>query len=234
MMPRRTPQEARTAAVESSSGRPLNARVLAELRSTLLQAVAPGPNDRAVDLAAKTGFLTFAVAGSTAQVLAIDQVPRTVRSLVEEASRRGLDNVEAMAQDLWAVDLAPASVDLVVSDDALPQLSDRERRAMVARARRWLSPNGRLAIGDVKLGRWDAGVDRGFVHCALGRPPRNELSRLWRSADRHLHRLSRRAARARPSSPRFWVDAMRAAGFEAVVFDPVDLEAGVVSGRVPA
>lgn len=229
-MPGHTRQWTRPAG--SSTPRVLNSQVLTELRTALLKSAAPRPDDEAVDLTAGQGFVTCPLAELTARVLAIELTPRSVRFLLEEASRRGLENVEGMASDLRAVELPPESVDVVVAADALRQLSNEQKRAMVARVRRWLRPNGRLAIADVTLGQWDSAWERSISDSGAGGADGEKSKGLLRVADALRSRAWGLGEQV--PSPHFWVEAMRGAGFEGVVFDPVNREAGVVSGRVPA
>ena len=96
---------------------------------------------RAVDLACGTGQIAFAVAGSFAEVLAVDQEAGMV-DVVRRTARPG-DGVRAVLSAVEELDLSPGSVELVTIGNAFHRLP----RARLARqAARWLVPGGCLAL----------------------------------------------------------------------------------------
>jgi ubiquinone/menaquinone biosynthesis C-methylase UbiE len=108
----------------------------------LIALSSPKPTDACVDLGAGTGFATTALAPLVSSVLAVDISASMSASLTERAARDGLANVSTQVHDLRGFELPPGSVDLVVSSYALHHLADADKRALVARAARWLRPAG--------------------------------------------------------------------------------------------
>jgi SAM-dependent methyltransferase len=87
------------------------AAVNAPVTDALVAAIAPGPSDLVLDLAAGTGDVMEAVAARGARVIATDLSP----VMVEAARRRGIPGVEHRVMDMQAIELPDASVDGVVS-----------------------------------------------------------------------------------------------------------------------
>ena len=124
----------------------------------------PRPSDVCVDLGAGTGLVTTALAPLVASVHAVDVSPAMTEALAERAADAGLANVSAEVTDLKDFRLPPSCADLVVSNYALHHLGDADKRALTARAARWLRPGGRLVIADMMFGR--GGTPRGPRHLA--------------------------------------------------------------------
>jgi ubiquinone/menaquinone biosynthesis C-methylase UbiE len=103
------------------------------LRDRLLIAAAPSEHDRCVDLGAGTGFVTLAIAPKVSSVLAVDVAHEMLAILRRQATRTPLDNVSAIVADLATFDLAPHSIDLVVSNYALHHLTDRNKAELLNR-----------------------------------------------------------------------------------------------------
>lgn len=200
-----------------------------KVRSQLLAESAPGQSDDCVDLGAGTGFLTTELAPMVRSVLAVDISPEMARSLAEEARMSGLDNVRSEVADLNDLALEPESADLIVSNYALHHLSNDDKRALVAKAARWLRPGGRLVLADMMFGRGATPRDRKIL--------RQKITALaakgpggWLRIARNLARYGLDIGDEHPASPEFWQDALRDAGFINVAFDPVFAEAGIVRG----
>jgi len=129
----------------------------------LIQIAAPRPADSCVDLGAGTGFVTMALAPQTSSVLAVDISGAMASALAERAAADGLGHVATQVADLRDFRLRLASADLVVSSYALHHLVDAGKRALVARAARWLHPGGRLVMGDMMFGRGTSARDRAIL-----------------------------------------------------------------------
>ena len=189
----------------------------------------PKPTDTCVDLGAGTGFVTTALAPLVSSVLAVDISASMSASLAERAARDGLRNVSAEVCDLRELQLAPASVDLVVSSYALHHLPDAEKRALVARAARWLRPGGRLVIADMMFGRGASPRDRAILRQKMIALAAKGPGGWWRIA-KNLTRYGLGIGHEYPAPPEFWQAALRDAGFTGVAFQPVVAEAGLVAG----
>ena len=190
------------------------------------------PTDTCVDLGAGTGFVTTALAPLVSSVLAVDISTSMSASLAERAARDGLRNVSAEVCDLRELQLAPASVDLVVSSYALHHLPDAEKRALVARAARWLRPGGRLVVADMMFGRGGSPRDRAILRQKVAALAAKGPGGWWRIA-KNLTRYGLGIGHEYPAPPEFWQAALRDAGFTGVAFQPVVAEAGLVRGVRP-
>lgn len=141
----------------------------APVAEALVAALAPGPGDTVLDLAAGTGDVTEAVAATGARVISTDLSP----VMVEAARRRGAPGVELRVMDMQAIDLPDASVDAVVSRFGYmlvpdPALALRETR-------RVLKPGGRLAFATwapAKRNPWATAYGPVLVERGLMEPPK--------------------------------------------------------------
>jgi len=198
----------------------------------LIQVSSPKPTDTCVDLGAGTGFVATALAPLVSSVLAVDVSTAMTAALAERAAEDGLRNVSAEVRDLREFQLHPASVDLVVSSYALHHLSHADKRALVARAARWLRPGGRLVIADMMFGRGASQRDRDILHQKVAALGAKGPGGWWRIA-KNLARYGLGVGQEHPASPQFWQSALRDAELAEVVFQPVIAEAGVVRGVRP-
>ncbi len=198
----------------------------------LMRQAAPKPADTCVDLGAGTGFVTTALAPLVSSVLAVDISAAMAASLAGRAAHHGLWNVSTQVSDLRQFDLPPASVDLVVSSYALHHLPDPDKRALVARAARWLRPGGRLVIADMMFGRGGSPRDREILRQKMTALAAKGPGGWWRIA-KNLTRFGLGLGHEHPAAPEFWQSALRDAEFSAVGFEPVVAEAGVVYGIRP-
>jgi ubiquinone/menaquinone biosynthesis C-methylase UbiE len=206
-----------------------SATAFEQVLERILAVSRPRPSDACVDLGAGTGFVTTALAPLVSSVLAVDISPAMVTSLVEQAADAGLVNVSAEVGDLREFGLAPASADLVVSSYALHHLVDAEKRALVARAARWLRPGGRLVVADMMFGRGGSPRDRSILQQKVTALAAKGPGGWWRIA-KNLGRYGLGVGQEHPSSPEFWRAALRDAGLSDVTFQPIVAEAGVVYG----
>ena len=117
--------------------------------------------------------------------------------------------------DLRQFHLPPASVDLVVSSYALHHLQDPDKRALVARAARWLRPGGRLVIADMMFGRGGSRRDRDILRQKVIALAAKEPGGWWRIA-KNLTRYGLGVGDEHPAAPEFWQAALRDADLTAV------------------
>src|SRR5207248_10833312 len=97
-----------------------------------------------VDLGCGSGQVTLPLARQCLHVLAVDLSEAAIELLKARAEHEGVGNVHALTQPIETFELAPESVDLVVSNYALHHLRDREKADLVRRSFRWLRPDGRI------------------------------------------------------------------------------------------
>jgi SAM-dependent methyltransferase len=95
----------------------------------LLEHVGLRPGMTILDVGAGTGFLTIELAqrcGSDAMVIAVDPWEAAMRRLKRKLDYLGIKNVRTLAQDVAAIDLPDASVDLIVSNLGINNFDDPE------------------------------------------------------------------------------------------------------------
>jgi SAM-dependent methyltransferase len=117
----------------------------------LVQALAPQPGERVLDLAAgpgETGFLVAQRLGSEGRLVSSDQAPEMVEVAQARAAELGLDNVEFVVMDAQRLDLPPASFDAALCRWGYMLMADPDEA--LRRTRRVLRDGGRLA-----LATWD-------------------------------------------------------------------------------
>lgn len=205
----------------------------AAIRDALLECADPGPGDRAVDLGSGTGFITLPLAAAVAEVTAVDISQVMVDRLAAVAAREGAGNIRFVVGDLATLVLPERSADLIVSNYVMHHLTDDAKQAVVAAARRWCRPGGRLVIADMMFGRGGSARDRQIIRAKVAGLVAKGPGGLWRVV-KNAVRFGLRVGTEMPSSPEFWTDALSAAGFVDVGYRPLVQEAGLVFGRAPA
>ncbi len=189
------------------------------------------PSDRVVDLGCGSGQLALRLAPAVASVLAVD-VSREMISLLEENARRvQVSNVKGIATPIEHLILDPASVDLVVSNYALHHLRDPDKRVVVEHAAAWLTPGGRLVIGDMMFGLGGGGEDRRIISSKLALFAKKGPAGWWRiakNAARYFFRIQER-----PIPLDRWMTLFEDAGLTEVSGSRVVNEAAVVRGMKP-
>jgi hypothetical protein len=86
-------------------------------------------------------------------------------------------------------------------------------------------------VADMMFGRGTSQRDRAIIRHKLVSLARLGPGGLWRIA-KNAWRFSVRRGTEMPASPEFWQGALSETGFEAISFDPVVAEAGVITGQV--
>jgi ubiquinone/menaquinone biosynthesis C-methylase UbiE len=202
------------------------------VRASVLEACDLRGDESVVDLGAGTGFLAVDLSSRVRGVLAVDIAPAMLEVLREAAKGRGR-RIETRVADLRHFDLPAASVDLVVSSYALHHLSDRDKVALLRRARIWLRPGGRLVVADMMFGRGGSARDRAILRQKVASFCRKGPGGLWRMV-KACYRYGLKVGAERPASPDFWRQTMIDAGFVGVRFQPLVAEAGLIVGSAPA
>jgi ubiquinone/menaquinone biosynthesis C-methylase UbiE len=190
-----------------------------------------GPSDRAVDLGCGSGQLTLRLAPQVATVLAVDISQEMISLLEQNARRVEISNVRAIAMPLEHLSLESGSVDLVVSNYALHHLRDPDKRVIVERAANWLTPGGRLVVGDMMFGIGRGVEDRRIISSKLALFARKGPAGWWRIAKNSMRYLFR--LQERPISLERWVTLFTDAGLSAVEGGRVVNEGAVVRGTKP-
>jgi SAM-dependent methyltransferase len=197
----------------------------------VLDACEAGPDTVAVDLGCGSGQVALPLGRSCAHVIAVDLSAPAVELLKERAARLRLTNVHSLVQPIESFEVAPESVDLVVSNYALHHLRDADKAQFVRLAFEWLRPGGRLVIGDMMIGRGASREDRAIIRAKVQAFARRGPAGWWRilkNAWRLIFRLQEK-----PLALARWVALVRQAGFEEINAQRVVAEACVLSARRP-
>lgn len=201
-----------------------------KVRAAVLTAAGPAPDDHVVDLGAGSGFLALALAPEVRDIVAVDISDEMLERLRNSDPP---ENVRTRRADLASVDFPAASLDLVVSSYALHHLVDADKAALVARARTWLRPGGRMVVADMMFGRGRTNEDRKIIQAKVRSLVRKGPGGVWRIA-KNAVRFGLRRGTELPATPEFWTDAFRRAGFRDVQFTRIVAEAGLVVGTAPS
>jgi SAM-dependent methyltransferase len=151
--------------------------------------------------------------------------------LLENASQAGVTNVDGKAIPIEQLDVAPGSIDLVVSNYAFHHLRDGDKPKVVRQIFTWLRPGGHFVLGDMMFGRGGDSRDRQIIASKLSLLVRKGPGGWWRIAKNGGRFLFR--TQERPVSMAAWVAMFEEAGFEQVKAVPVVQEAAVVLGTRP-
>ncbi|HET9104052.1 MAG TPA: class I SAM-dependent methyltransferase [Solirubrobacteraceae bacterium] len=204
---------------------------LTQVVAAVVAAGRPDPDAVAVDLGCGSGQVTLPLAAHCSRVLAVDVNPSALALLETKAADAGLTNIQTLAGSIQGLDLEPASVDLVVTNYAMHHLSDADKRAALAAARRWLRPGGRLVIGDMMFGRGANAGDRAIITAKLRALAAKGPAGWWRIV-KNVWRFSLRVQEM-PLPAATWERLVAAAGFEEVGVERIVQEACVLVARAP-
>ncbi len=108
-----------------------------------------GPGDRLLDLGCGPGFAALELAqrvGAGGQVLAVDESPRFIETLVGETGRRGLAHLTARVEGVETLQLEPDSLDGAFARWLFCFLPDPA--AVIERVAKGLRPGGRFVVWD--------------------------------------------------------------------------------------
>lgn len=140
---------------------------LAPVVEAVLESCEARPGMVAIDLGCGSGQVALPLAPRGCFVLAVDLSAGAIELLKKRAAKQGLANVHALTQPIEGFDLAPQSVDLVVSNYALHHLRDGDKKEVVRMSYEWLRPGGQLVIGDMMLGRGASPEDRAIIRAKV-------------------------------------------------------------------
>jgi ubiquinone/menaquinone biosynthesis C-methylase UbiE len=137
----------------------------------LIRVAAPGPNDRALDVATGTGFTAFAMAPRCRAVVAVDFTMGMVREAQHLRAERGLANVAFCLGDAEALPFRGGVFDLIVCRYAAHHFPNLPHA--IAEMVRVARPGGRVVIDDTcapedpalgdLMNRWEVRRDRSHV-----------------------------------------------------------------------
>lgn len=204
---------------------------LAPVVEAVLESCEVRPGMVAVDLGCGSGQVTLPLARRGSFVLAVDLSAGAIELLKKRATEQGLANVHALTQPIEGFDLAPQSVDLVVSNYALHHLRDSDKAEVVRMSYEWLRPGGQLVLGDMMMGRGASPEDRAIILTNVRAFARRGPAGWWRIV-KNGWRFALRL-QEKPLPAKTWAAIARSAGFEQVSAVPVIAEAWVMSAKKP-
>ena len=117
-----------------------------EVLALVVEAAAPGPDDRAIDLACGPGSIACALARHAARVVGLDATPAMLDQAHALSRRLGLRNVEWVRGSVYAAPYADGSFDAVTCRFAVHHFEQPERA--FAEMVRLAAPGGRIVLCD--------------------------------------------------------------------------------------
>lgn len=154
----------------------------------VIQSLEIAPAEKIADIGSGAGYFTFRLAravGATGKVYAVD-VDRGLNDYVAQRAREeGLINIETVQAE-YADPRIPEPVDLIFTSNTYHHIQNRA--AYFANARRYLRPQGRVAIVELKGTGW---FERWFGHSTTSDVIRSEMESAGYRLDRELTFLPR-------------------------------------------
>lgn len=190
------------------------------------------PGVTAVDLGCGSGQVTIPLARRCDRVVGVDVSPAAIELLTEKTRMEGVANVDGLAQPVETLQLAPGTVDLIVSNYALHHLRDADKHALLRRARTWLRPGGRLVIGDMMFGRGAQPADRPIIARKVRSLAARGPAGWWRIAKNAVRFGLRLGEKPWPAER--WEAAVAGSGFDEVSTARIVSEACVLSATKPS
>ncbi len=126
---------------------PLWRTQLAAAQAQLLHHAALMPGETVLDVACGTGIVSFAAAravGASGRVIGVDLSGQMIEAASQQAQQSGLENLRFARMDAESLELADASVAVVLCALGLMYVPDPARA--LAEMRRVLRPGGRIVI----------------------------------------------------------------------------------------
>ncbi len=204
---------------------------LEKIAAAVLDYAAPVEGCDVVDLGCGSGQLTLDLARQAKSVLAVDFSAEMLELLGQRAAKAGLGNISTRRCTLQALDLPPASLDLIVTNYALHHLRHPEKAALLHQAARWLRPGGRIVIGDMMFGLTARDEGRQIIAGKIRAIAKRGPAGWWRIAKNAWKMLV--AREECPAPVPVWEDMLRKAGFSGLRSERIVAEAAVVAAQLP-
>jgi arsenite methyltransferase len=124
-------------------------------RDRVIQSLEIRPGDRVADIGSGSGYFVFSLAkavGPNGKVYAVDVDPAMNDLVAERAKKEGAANVEVILAKPDDPNLPSAGIDLIFSSNTYHHLDNRI--SYLASLRKYLRPNGRIAIIEFDRDGW--------------------------------------------------------------------------------
>jgi arsenite methyltransferase len=128
-------------------------------RDRVIQSLQIRPGDRVADIGSGSGYFVFSLAqavGPNGKVYAVDVDPAMNELVAERAKKEGAANVDVILAKPEDPNLPPAGIDLIFSSNTYHHLDNRI--SYLASLRKYLRPNGRIAIIEFDRDGWLQGM----------------------------------------------------------------------------
>lgn len=100
--------------------------------------------DKALDIGCGTGVTTIELAGSVAEMTAVDTSPEMLRQAVEKTEKADVHNIKYIQGDMFMEELEPGAFDTVMIFNVLLYMPDQD--AAMKRLKELVKPGGYLAV----------------------------------------------------------------------------------------
>lgn len=204
---------------------------LEKIAAAVISYASPVDGCDVVDLGCGSGQLTLDLARTAKSVIAVDFSAEMLELLDQRAAAAGLGNIETRRSTLQALDLPPASLDVVVTNYALHHLRHPEKAVLLQKAAVWLRPGGRIVIGDMMFGLTARDEGRQIIAGKIRSIAKRGPAGWWRIAKNGWKMLV--AREECPAPVPVWEDMLRKAGFAGLRSERVVAEAAVVAAERP-
>jgi ubiquinone/menaquinone biosynthesis C-methylase UbiE len=151
-------------------------------RDRVIQSLQIRPGDRVADLGSGGGYFAFALAravGPAGKLYAVDVDEDMTMLVAEKANKEGVENIEVILASPDDPRLPAAGVDLIFTSNTYHHIDERAR--YFANLRKYLRPNGRIAIIEFDRRGWLEGLWRHYT-------PSEFIKKEMEQAGYHLQR----------------------------------------------
>lgn len=160
-------------------------------RDRIIQSLQIRPGDRIADIGSGSGYFVFALAkavGADGKLYAVDVDPAMNQLVAERAKEEGTGNVEVILGKLDDPTLPSTGVDLIFSSNTYHHIDNRI--SYLANLRKYLRPNGRIAIVEFDRRGWFQGM---WKHYTPSESIKREMEQAGYSLQQEFNFLDRQS-----------------------------------------
>jgi ubiquinone/menaquinone biosynthesis C-methylase UbiE len=160
-------------------------------RDRVIQSLQLRPGDRVADIGSGSGYFVFPLAnavGPDGKVYAVDVDPAMNDLVAERAKKERTVNVEVILAKPDDPILPPAGIDLIFSSNTYHHIDNRI--SYLANLRKYLRPNGRIAIVEFDRRGWLQGM---WQHYTPGEFIKKEMEQAGYSLQQEFNFLDRQS-----------------------------------------
>jgi ubiquinone/menaquinone biosynthesis C-methylase UbiE len=160
-------------------------------RGRVIQSLQIRPGDRIADIGSGSGYFVFALAkavGADGKVYAVDVDAAMNQLVAERAKEEGTANVEVILAKSDDPTLPSTGVDLIFSSNTYHHIDNRI--SYLANLRKYLRPNGRIAIIEFDRRGWFQGI---WKHYTPSESIKREMEQAGYSLQQEFNFLDRQS-----------------------------------------